>query len=411
MAKIIVVGGGAAGMLAAGRAASRGHEVHLYEKNNRLGKKILITGKGRCNITNTNFNEREFAEQFGKNNRFVLNSLYNFSPQKTCEFFNEIGIETIIERGGRVFPKDGNAKTVRDALLKLILQDKNITLLTSTEVESIHFCEKNIEEVITNKGNFKAKNYLITTGGLSYPQTGSTGDGHKFLQKMNLKMVSTSPALTPLITQEEWTKDLKNFNLKNVEVSLFIDNKKHASNFGEAFFTHNGIGGPIVLDLSKDAILALNQNKKVEIIINSKPKVDKKEFEERIISLIAELKKAPIIDLLRKIMPKDMAILFIKIFLNNNAKLKCSELSKVQRKKLLTFMTELKLTITSSEGYKKAIITAGGLDVKEIDSKTMRVRKFENLFVAGEVIDIDAPTGGFNIQVAWSTGFVAGNSI
>jgi len=406
---LLIIGGGPAGIITAYFAAKNGKSVLLLEKKSELGKKLLITGKGRCNITNNSINEREFSAKFGKNGKFLLNGLYSFSPHQVSAFFNNIGVEVITERGGRVFPKNGNAKTVRDTLVKL-LKKSGIDILTSTSVTDIKFKDDEISSVSTNKQSFTADNYLIATGGLSFPETGSTGDGYKFLKKLKIKIIDTYPALTPLITEENWTKDVKNFNLKNIEISLFIDNKKVNSKFGEAFFTFNGIGGPIVLDLSKQAIIALKQNKKVHLILNMKPAVDKKEFENRIIKLSEELRKEPIINLLRKILPKDMSNLFINLHIENK-NIKCAELSKKLRKQLLNFITELKLTVTGNEGYKKAIITSGGVDLKEIDSKTMRIKKYKNLFVAGEVLDLDAPTGGYNMQACWSSGFLVGNNL
>ena len=406
---LIVIGGGPTGIIASYFANKKGKKVLILEKKSELGKKILITGKGRCNITNTSINEREFADKFGKNGKFLLNALYQFSPNKVCDFFKSIGVDNVEERGGRVFPKNGNAKTLRDTLVKEIKKN-GVDILTSTTVNDIKFNDDKIISIKTSKQEFKAKNYLIATGGLSFPETGSTGDGHKLLKKLGLNLVDTTPSLTPLVTEENWTKDVKNFNLKNVEISLFINNKKVNSKFGEAFFTFNGIGGPIVLDLSKQAILALKDNDKVKLFLNMKPSVDKKEFENRIIKLTEELRKEPILNLLRKILPKDMSNLFMNLYVDNK-NLKCSEISKKLRKQLLNFITELKLTIVGSEGYKKAIITAGGLNVKEVDPKTMRVKKYKNLFVAGELLDLDAPTGGYNIQACWSSGFLVGDNL
>ena len=409
MYDLIIIGGGPAGIIAAYYAAQNSKKVLILEQKNELGKKLLITGKGRCNITNTSVTEREFSDKFGKNGKFLLGPLFSFSPYMVCDFFENIGVEVVEERGGRVFPKNGNAKDVRDALTKLLLKN-GVEIKYNTAVKSIIDSNNMISEVQTSKGNFTAKNYLVATGGLSYPATGSTGDGYKFLRKLALRVIETNAALTPLTTLETWTQDLKDFNLKNIEASLFINNKKVESKFGEAFFTFKGIGGPIILDMSNKAIKALRKKEPVEIFLNMKPKVERKEFENRLIKLSEELKKEPIMNLLRKIMHKDMVKLFMKLYVENH-KLKCFELNKKLRKQLLSFLLELKLHITGSEGYAKAIITSGGLDLKEVDSKTMRVKNFENLYVAGEVLDLDAPTGGYNIQVCWSTGYLVGNSI
>lgn len=404
---LIVIGGGPAGMFAAGFAAKNGANVLLLEKNSSCGAKVLITGKGRCNVTNSEQDVRKFAEKFGSNGRALLTALYAFGVSDVIDFFAEHGLELKSERGGRVFPEQGGAKEVQKALVRFI-SAAGVDLQLSCPVRNIRLEENKLVSVSTAKGEFSAEQFIIATGGLSFPKTGSTGDGYKWAVESGHSLVQPEPALVPIRLREKWTAELLSLNLKNVHISVWQDGKRLTDRFGEAFFTRNGIGGPIILDMSTTIRDAL-QKGPVSLQLDLKPAVEPALFDKRLERELREHNNRDFRNSLGKLLPKDMISTFIDLSGIDPNK-KCHSVTREERKNLLKLFKQLELHVAGCDGFEKAIVTSGGVDLKDVDMRTMRSKLIDNLFFAGEILDLDAPTGGFNLQVCWSTGYLAGTS-
>jgi predicted Rossmann fold flavoprotein len=404
---LIVVGGGPAGIFAAGFAAKLGKRVLLLEKNRRCGAKILITGKGRCNLTQTEEEPRRFVEAFGHNGRALLTALYAFGVRELVGFFEERGLPLKQERGGRIFPAQGDAAAVQK-VLDGFLQDAGVELVTGCKVEKFNFADGEILSVQTSRGLFSGAAYVIATGGLSYPETGATGDGYTWAKQSGHQLVQPEPALVPIILQADWTAEVSNFNLKNVRVAVVQKGKTLAERFGEAFFTREGIGGPIILDLSASVRDALKQGA-VSLRLDLKPALDLETFDRRLQREFVENSKRNFANSLDGLLPKALIPIFLRLSSIDGQK-KCHAISREERLELLGLFKQLELPVKGVAGFKKAIVTAGGVSLKDIDMRSMRSKKISNLFFAGEVIDLNGPTGGFNLQVCWSTGYLAGIS-
>lgn len=405
----IVIGGGPSGMMAAGRAAENGSSVLLLEKNTRLGIKLLVTGKGRCNITNAEFDTKNLVEKFGKQGRFLFSALSKFGNQDTIDFFAEHGVNSKTERGSRVFPSSDSAPDVL-AALKQYLKQGNVEIKTNIQIDDIIIKDNLIEKIVLGDGaELKAKKYLIATGGKSYPKTGSSGDGYKWLAKMGHTIVEPSPALTPIFVKEKFVKDLEGLSLKNVSINIFQNNKKIDSRFGEALFTDNGMSGPIIIDMSKNIGLAL-KNGAVKLEIDFKPKLDFKVLDKRIQNDFAKASNRLFRNSLGELLPKKLIPLIIDLSGIDPDK-QVNSITKEERKKLLHLLKNFELNIKSLHGFNKAIVTSGGVSLKEVDPKTMQSKIIKNLYIAGEILDLDGPTGGYNLQSCWSTGYAAGSNI
>ncbi len=405
MKKIIVIGGGAAGIMAAIVAAQNGAPVTLLEKTNRLGRKLSITGKGRCNLTNT-ADVAEVVKNIQGNGKFLFSALESFSPVDTVNFFESLGVKTKVERGGRIFPESDDAHEVIDALeRKLALL--NVEVKTNSPVTEILAEHHKISGVLVDGKKIFADAVILATGGASYPATGSTGDGFKFARRLGHTVTEILPALVPLETEE--TLDLQGLSLKNVRVKLLADGKSVAEQFGEMLFTHFGVSGPIILTLSRQAAQLLHAGKFVELEINLKPALSPEVLDARILRDFDKFKRKAIKNALIELLPaKLIPVVLDAAFIDENKRV--DEITVIERRRLLESLRGLILTVTKTRPIDEAIVTAGGVDVKEIDPKTMRSKVVENLFVVGEVLDIDGFTGGFNLQAAWSTGFVAGTA-
>ena len=402
---VIVVGGGPAGLFAAGFAARQGARVILLEKSRQCGAKILITGKGRCNVTHDEQDPRRFAEYFGRNGRALLTALYAFGVAETIEFFAAHGVPLKVERGGRIFPQSGLAEDVQQALLGFA-RDEGVEIRTECEVKGLLVDAARVRDVETGGGNFSAANVIIATGGLSYPETGSTGDGYRWADACGHHLVKPEPALMPVRLKERWTSEVNRFNLKNVRITLCVEGRKVDERFGEAFFTRTGIGGPIVLDLSSQIRDALKHGK-VNLLLDFKPAVATELFDKRLQRELAEHSNQDFGNALGNLLPRDMIPVFVRLVGIDPGK-KCHSVTRVERQRLLKLFKEMELEVTGCEGFRRAIITSGGVSIKDIDMRSMRSRKVTNLFFAGEIVDLDGPTGGFNLQVCWSTGYLAG---
>ena len=403
---VVVVGAGPAGMMAAGKAAENGARVLLIDKNKDPGKKLLMTGQGRCNITQVKYGRQEFIQKLGSSGKFLHSSFSFFGPKDVVAFFNQKDLETKTERGGRVFPTTDKADDVLD-ILKKYLQQGNVEMMTGRKV--IGFTKKNekIECVKLKKEKVYANNFIISTGGKSYPTTGSTGDGYTWARKLGHTIIPLAPSLSPLNTKEKWINELQGLSLKNVQLDIFQNDKKHDSRFGEMLFTHFGISGPITLDMSKE-IYQLLKNGRVFARIDLKPALDFTKLDNRLQRDLLQDAKKDFKNYLPTLLPKKLIPVIIKLSKIEPSR-KLHSINKQERKALVNLLKGLSFEISGSTGFNHAIVTSGGVDTKEVDSKTMRSRKIENLFFAGEVLDLDGPTGGFNLQICWSTGFSAGS--
>lgn len=405
---LIVIGGGPAGMMAAGKSGENGARVLLLEKNPRLGAKLLITGKGRCNITNTEPDRRKFIAHYGEQGKFLFSAFARFDNQAVIDFFESQGAKTKVERGGRVFPVSDHSDTVWSALVGYMNKYK-VEIKLKAEVQELVVKNKKIEKVVlVNKEEFVAKKYLITTGGKAYPGTGSTGTAFDWLKKMGHTIITPRPALAPIIVAEEWVKELEGLSLKNVAISIYQNNKKVDSRFGEAIFTSNGLSGPIVLDMSKRIGELLNIGP-VELKIDFKPALNEKVLDERIQRDWQATKNKMFKNSLNDLLPQKMIPVVVR-FSQIEPGTQVNAVTKPERRKLVSLLKNFTFVVKKVEGFNLAIVTAGGVDLKEVDPKTMRSKIIENLYLAGEILDIDGPTGGFNLQVCWSTGVAAGES-
>ncbi len=402
---VIVIGGGPAGLFAAGFAARQGARVVLLEKNAHCGAKILITGKVRGNITHSEDDPRKFVEHFGRNGRALLTALYAFGVKEVVAFFEEQGVPLKIERGGRIFPEHGEAADVQRAL-ETFVRDAGVTVQTGCEVKNLLFDEGVVKEVETSIGTFTAVNVVLATGGLSYPETGCSGDGYTWAKACGHHLITPEPALMPVRLSDPWTAEVSHFNLKNVRITLCVDGKKIDERFGEAFFTRSGIGGPIVLDMSSRIRDALKHGK-VKLLLDLKPAVASDLFDKRLQRELAEHSNQDFANSLGQLLPRDMIAVFVRL-VGIDPKKKCHSVTRVERQRLLKLFKEFELQVAGCEGLRRAIITSGGVSLKDIDMRSMRSKRVTNLFFAGEMIDLDGPTGGFNLQECWSTGYLAG---
>lgn len=406
--KIIVVGAGAAGLMAAGRAAEKGHEVHLYEKNNRIGKKILITGKGRCNVTNDSDVEG-LLDNIPGNPYFLYSAFYQLDSFQLQEFFKNLGLELKVERGKRVFPVSDRSLDVVLALEKYLKKNK-VKLHLESPVDSILIEEGKAAGIrLKNGKEEKADGVIVCTGGLSYPGTGSTGDGYRFAKAAGHHVTKLYPSLVPLKTAEDWCHELMGLSLRNIEITIKNNKgKKVYSDFGEMLFTHFGVSGPVILSASRHIILTIEEGYK--LYIDLKPAMDEKKLDTRLLRDFEKYANKDFANALDDLLPQKLIPVIIQLAEIDPRK-KVNSITKEERKRLCTLLKALPLTITGATGYNEAVVTCGGINVDEIDPSTMESKFVKHLHFAGEVLDVDAYTGGFNLQIAFSTGYVAGESI
>lgn len=399
---VAVIGGGPAGMMAAAVAAKNGNNTILIEKNNTLGKKLLITGKGRCNITN-NIPIDEFFKNVPTNGNFLYSSFYTFTNEQLINMFSKLGVETKVERGERVFPVSDKSRDVLTGLKKLLSiykvkvyngQVKDITLTDDKKV--LHFADKK---------TLLCDSVIIATGGVSYPLTGSTGDGYKFAKKFGHTITDIKPSLVPLELNEKYVKQLMGLSLRNVSVTLCSNGKKVFDDFGEMLFTHYGVSGPIILSASSH-IKDINKFS-YSISIDLKPALDFKTLDKRILRDFELVKNKDFINSLDSLLPKKLIPVIVELS-GIPEHTKVNEITKEQRHRLVELLKDFKFTVKCFRPVSEAIITSGGVSVKEINPSTMESKLANGIYFAGEVIDVDAYTGGFNLQIAFSTGYVAG---
>lgn len=392
--KIAIIGGGPAGMMCAIKAAEN-HQITIFEKNEKLGKKLFITGKGRCNLTNY-CDEREFLKNMVNNSNFMYSSIYSFSPFTTYYYFEELGLPLKVERGNRVFPLSDKSSDVIKAYEKK-LKDLGVKVHLNFEIKSI---EKVGEEFILN-GREKFDKVVIATGGISYKLTGSTGDGYKFAKNFGHKIINQVPGLIGINLKNNFS--LAGLTLKNVELKVIKDKKIISNEFGEILFTHRGISGPIVLTTSSK----INRLKDFEMFLDLKPALEPEKLDARILRDFSENQNKNIENVMKSLLPKDL-ISYVLYSAGISGDEKVNQITKIERENLVKTIKNFELKFDSLDDIDRAIVTSGGVDVKEIDPKTMESKKVSGLYFIGEVLDLDGLTGGFNIQIANSTGYSCG---
>ena len=394
-------------MMAAGRAAELGARVVLVEKNPDLGKKLLITGGGRCNVTNAEFDTRKFIEKLGKNGKFFFSPLAAFGPKDTIDFFEQLGMKTKVEDRKRVFPESNDANDVLEALKKYMEQGK-VEIMTETVAAGFNRREQRLTQLIVRGGEVEANAYIMATGGRSHPETGATGEGLKWLQTLGHHVANPFPALVPLKISDAWVKQTQGLSMDNIEVTLTVNGKKDTSRTGNILFAHFGMSGPTILDLSKRVGEVLkNKEDEVRLVLDLKPAMTLEQLDERVQKDFKKFQNKTFRNSLDDLLPRKLIPAIIKLSQINPNK-PVHEITREERLKIVRILKELSMTPIGLLGFDKAIASSGGVDLTEIDSKTMRSKVIDNLFLIGDVLDVDAPTGGFNLQVCWSTGFVAG---
>lgn len=403
MPNVVVIGGGASGLMAAGTAAYYGANVTLLEKNSRTGRKILVTGKSRCNITN-NCDKDTFIANVPTNPRFLYSAINNFDCQDTIDFFNDLGLETKTERGNRVFPVSDKAMDVADTLYTFV-KHNGVKIIEST-AKVILTSDGKVSGVLDTKGNkYDADCVIIATGGMSYPGTGSTGDGYKLAKTVGHTITEIKPSLVGLISSDEFCKELQGLSLKNVNLMAYENGKEIFSEQGEMLFTHQGVSGPLVLSASSH--MRNFDKKSYKISIDLKPALSEEKLDLRLQKDFSEHKNNQINNSLGKLLPKKIIPVVLKMWGIDPTK-KCNSITKEERQELNKILKNFTVKIKSLGSIKEAIITSGGVSTKEISPKTMESKILSGLFFCGEVIDVDAYTGGFNLQIAFSTGRLAG---
>lgn len=405
--KVIVIGGGASGIMAAIAAGKNNHEVILLEKNEKLGKKIYITGKGRCNVTN-NSDEENIINNTIANPYFLYSAIYTFNSKDTMDLLENSGIPLKTERGNRVFPVSDKSSDIILGLLRTLKKYK-VKIEFNTEVKGILVeGKKAIGVLLTNGNRIYGDKIICGTGGLSYKSTGSTGDGYKFARDTGHMVTKLYPALVPIITNDEDIYRLQGLSLRNISLKAFVSGKLVYEDFGEVVFTHYGISGPLILTAS--CYFVDKHNKKISISIDLKPALSEKELDNRILRDFEENKNKSFKNSLNKLLPQKIIPIIIRDSKIDGDK-QVNEITRQERKNLVNIIKGFSIDITGNTGYRDAVITAGGVCVDDINPSTMESKKIENLYFVGEVLDIHCLTGGYNLQVAFSTGYLAGNSI
>ena len=401
---ILVVGGGAAGLMAAGTAAENGARVTLFETNEKVGRKLFITGKGRCNVCN-NCDAQTVLQNVPVNPRFLYSALDCFSPTDVMAFFEAHGVPLKTERGNRVFPVSDKSADIIDALFTWVKR-LGVTIIQKT-VEQLEIRDGSIVGVRAHAKLYEGDRVIIATGGASYPQTGSTGDGYRFAKQAGHTVVPPNPSLVPLVEAGGICRELMGLSLRNVQVTVFENNKKIFSEFGEMLFTHFGLSGPLILSAS--AHMRHFGSKEYRVEIDLKPALDEKTLDKRLLSDFDKHKNSDFINALGDLLPRKMIPVVVRLSeIDPHAKV--NSITKAQRASLLHTLKHFSVVVSGKRPIAEAIVTTGGISVREVSPKTMESKKCAGLYFAGEVLDIDAYTGGFNLQIAWSTGRLAGLS-
>lgn len=399
MDKIAIIGGGAAGMMASIFAARRGAEVHVYEKNEKTGKKLYITGKGRCNLTNA-CDMEELLESVKSNKKFLYSAFYGFTNENAMDFFEKEGLKLKVERGNRVFPLSDRSADVLDTLRRSMKQ-AGVRVHLNTEVKRVLKNDTGFILQLVDGTKDMADKVIVATGGISYESTGSTGDGYRFAEEFGLKVTECCPSLVPFNVREDWVKELQGLSLKNVSILIKDGKKKLFSDFGEMMFTHFGVTGPLILTASSVCARKIRE-KEVKLYLDLKPALTKEQLDARILREFDANANKQFRNVLPSFLPSKLVSVMYELCGIAPEK-RIHDITKEERERFLSCLKELELTVTGLRGYNEAIITKGGVSVKEIDPSTMESKTVPGLYFIGEVLDVDALTGGFNLQIAWAT--------
>ena len=409
---LAVIGGGPAGMMAAGRAAELGYKVVLIEKNESLGKKLLITGGGRCNVLNAEFDTRKLLDRFKGDGKFLFSTFAQFGVQETLNFFHKAGMETKVENEQRVFPISNKSQSVLDVLISY-MKKGGVTVVTDSSVVEIIVDEKNVTGVKLKGGKIiHTKSVIVATGGTSHPETGSTGDAYAWLKKIGHTIVTPTPSLVPIAVKDKWIKELAGLTLADVKVKVFLDGVKQdiaASKFtkkGKILFTHQGVSGPMILNMSKD-IGELLRYGEVTLALDLLPTYDHAKLNLKLQEIFKENDKKKFKNSLGELLPATMAQAVVKLS-GINPEIICNAVNREERLKLIGLLKAILVHVDKLLGADKAIVSSGGVILDEVDFKTMRSRLFTNLYLVGDILNIDRPSGGFSLQICWTTGYVAG---
>lgn len=406
---VIVVGGGPAGMMAAGRAAERGLRVVLVEKNDKLGKKLLITGGGRCNVTNHELDTRKLLSKFKDSGKFLFSAFSAWGVQETLDFFHTRAMQTKTEAEQRVFPITNKSESVWNVLVENLKKHKVTVLSKSPVTGLIREGDKIAGVFLKNKEELRAKNVILATGGKSHPETGSTGDGFEWLRAMGHTVTEPTPSLVPIAVKDAWVKRVAGLTLPQVKISLFQNNVKQASALGKVLFTHVGLSGPSILNMSSEVAELLKYGE-VVISLDIVPELDHAALNTKLQGIFKEQDKKKFKNCLSDLVPASLGPVIVELSGIDPDK-QCNSVTREERLGLIELLKYINLSVSHLLGTDKAIITSGGVSLDEIDFKTMQSRLFPNLYLIGDVLDIDRPSGGYSLQLCWTTGFVAGNSI
>lgn len=408
MSKVLIAGGGAAGMFASIFAARNGNEVYVFESNEKLGKKLFITGKGRCNITNACDMDTLFDNVLS-NKKFLYSSFYGYNNFDVIDFFEKLGVRTKVERGNRVFPVSDHSSDVINALAKE-MKRLNVIINLNTKVKNIIISDNEVKGITLSDGrNIYGDAVIVATGGMSYQTTGSTGDGYRFADSAGHTVTRLTPSLVPFKTAEAFVSDLQGLSLKNVQATVYDGRKKLYSEFGEMLFTHFGVSGPLLLSASAFAADKIKENS-LKLIIDLKPALTQEQLDNRLIREFDMYKNKQFKNSISGLFPSKLVPVMIRLSKINPDK-KVNEITKEERLGFVSLIKNFELTLTELCDYNQAIITKGGVSVKDINPSTMESKLVKALYFTGEVLDLDALTGGFNLQIAWSTAYAAGSSI
>ena len=403
---VIVVGGGPAGMMAAGIARDNGSRVLLIEKNHKLGEKLAITGGGRCNITNATYDSREFLKIYNEKAKYFFSTFDQFDVQNTFDFFESRGLPLVVEARKRAFPKTQKATDVRDVMVDYCT-DPLITKLTRCSVQGFAKSRDTVTSVITNKGTYTADSYIIACGGVSHPETGSTGDGFTWMRELGHTVADPTPSIVPLATKEKWNHELSGVSLSFMRIIFYVEGKRAFAEKGKILFTHFGISGPLILN-SAHKVTDLLYEGEVTATIDCYPDTDHGALEKKILHIFDMYKNKSFKNVVAEIVPEGMKDIFDHFDGVPQPDDKVHSITKEERKRMVQLLKALPLTITDLMGMDRAVIADGGVALDEIDTKTMRSKKYDNLYIIGDMLHINRPSGGYSLQLCWTTGYVAG---
>ena len=405
---VIVVGGGPAGMMAAGRASERGANVLLIEKNETLGKKLLITGGGRCNVMNAETNMRKLLEKFKDSAKFLFSAFSQWSVVETLDFFHTRGMETKVEPGLRVFPVSNSSQSVLSVLVGYMKKNR-VSVRSNSEVSEIMHKGKVVTGVkLKNKEIIEGKSVILATGGTSRPETGSTGDGYKWLKKLGHTIITPEASLVPIAIKDMWVKRLAGVSLDDVKITTFQNDKKQGVAKGKILFTHVGLSGPTILNMSKDVGELLKYGS-VMLVLDLLPKEDYSTLNIKLQELFKEHDKKKFRNALVNLLPSAIVPIIVELS-HINPEIQCNSIIREERLRLVNILKGIPMQVTKLLGVEKAVVTSGGVILEEVDFKTMRSRLYPNLYLVGDILNIDRPSGGYSLQLCWTTGFVAGTA-